>query len=371
MRYVYIHGLGSVGGALLKRLERMRKRGLLEFLLVGASDSTGHFWMNDIMGGEAVIHDIIARKNSNPRGLAGVSESECLGKGSLSKVSSLDLVGRLNALTALASARVLFVDASAVDSSALFEKLLSQTGDSLKIITANKVPLSGPWEISSTLFSPQNIARIGAEATVGAGVPMIRSLVCHRELADGEFSVDAVLSGTLSCIASGVETGRSFSSALDGAIKAGYTEPNPVDDLSAVDVLRKAVILARFLGMSIDIQDVQFDPFLMNYDGELTEKAVVRSAGRIGKAMTERFKKSQKNGTALRFVASINGDRVAVGWREFGESHPLSELNDLSNMMVISDPILGDAPHAFRGAGAGVEATAYGLTSDIIRLSRA
>ncbi|RRT78404.1 hypothetical protein B296_00027160 [Ensete ventricosum] len=63
--------------------------------------------------------------------------------------------------------------------------------------------------------------------------------------------------GTLGYVMGEVDDGKSFSKVVLAAKSLGYTEPDPRDDLSGMDVARKALILARLLGWRINMDDVQ------------------------------------------------------------------------------------------------------------------
>lgn len=126
------------------------------------------------------------------------------------------------------------------------------------LVLSNKGPLSGSTAQYRQLVS-KIPDRLWHEATVGAGMPVISTIGGLIETGDEILEIQASPSGTLGFIMSAVEGGRSFSEAVKEAVDLHYAEPDPRDDLSGLDVARKAIILARMMGREIEPEEIPYE----------------------------------------------------------------------------------------------------------------
>src|SRR5690606_1837730 len=143
----------------------------------------------------------------------------------------------------------LIIDCSASDATA--QKYPEWLAAGIHVVTPNKHAGSGSWQRYSALREAQRRsgARFGYEATVGAGLPVILTLRNLIATGDTLHAIDGMLSGTLAWLFNRYDGSVPFSALVREARELGYTEPDPRDDLSGLDVARKLVILAREAGL--------------------------------------------------------------------------------------------------------------------------
>ncbi|MDR2247688.1 MAG: bifunctional aspartate kinase/homoserine dehydrogenase I [Treponema sp.] len=243
----------------------------------------------------------------------------------------------------------------------------------IPIITPNKKANSGSLDYYRTLTGYARDRGIPYlyETTVCAGLPVISTL---RDLAvsgDRVRRIEAVLSGTLSYIFNNFDGSKPFSGLVREARAKGYTEPDPRDDLNAMDAARKALILARECGMSLEFDAVAIEPLLpapcFEAEGveaffdELQNADGVFEARRVAAAAS---------GCVLRYVAVIEEGAARIALREEGEGSPFRSLVDSDNIVVITSDRYSALPMVIKGPGAGAQVTAGGVFADIVRIAR-
>ncbi|HLM58393.1 MAG TPA: bifunctional aspartate kinase/homoserine dehydrogenase I [Pyrinomonadaceae bacterium] len=242
----------------------------------------------------------------------------------------------------------------------------------LNIITPNKKGNSGPLTRYRRLR--ETARRTGRyflyETNVGAGLPVIHTLRDLLETGDRVKRVEGVLSGTLSFIFNSLDGTRPFSDIVRDAHARGFTEPDPREDLSGVDVARKLIILAREMGLEVEMEDVHVESLVPEDLRAATPEEYMASLSRHDGAMAELLRGAHERREVLRYVGAIEEDgRVSAALRAYPFDHPFANLRGGDNVVSFRTARYDEQPMIVRGPGAGPEVTAAGVFSDLLRLA--
>jgi len=180
-----------------------------------------------------------------------------------------------------------------------------------------------------------------------------------------------VLSGTLSFIFNNFDGKKAFSALVREAKAKGYTEPDPRDDLNAMDAARKALILARECGLSLEFANVDIEPILPPACFKAkTVDAFFTELEKSDAAFEKRRAEAAAQGMALRYVAIIEEGSAKLSFRAEPVNSPFRTLVDSDNMVVITTDRYSKLPMVIRGPGAGAQVAAGGVFADIVRIAR-
>lgn len=361
---VILFGIGGVGRALVHQI--LDNRGFharqydlhLRFLALCDSRSAVIEPTDGLT--DEVVRELLALKEGGQRLAAhelGGTQDDLAG--------IVDIVGRPGTIV---------VDCTASEETV--PALLFALERNYQVVLANKKPLTIQQEVYDRLIragdtanDAVNLSQSRWETTVGAGLPVIATL--NRLVASGDAieQIAGTFSGTLGYVMTGLEAGRPFSEIVREAHSLGYTEPDPRDDLGGVDVARKALILARGLGWRLDMANVAINGLYPSHLDDLSVEEFLAQIGDLDEQYREKVAEAAAAGKVLRYAATIAGGQCTVGPVAVAKESPLGQLTGTDNLVAFTSRWYSPNPLVIQGRGAGVEATAAGVLSDITELA--
>jgi len=267
---------------------------------------------------------------------------------------SADLESFINHVNADHLPHAVLIDATA--SAELTEYYESWLSKGINIITPNKKSNAGPFAAYRSLreTARRHQRYFLYETNVGAGLPIIQTLRGLVETGDEVIKIEGVLSGTLSYIFNSLDGHRTFSEVVREAHSLGLTEPDPREDLSGMDVARKLIILAREMGLEVEMDSVHVESLAAEDDQ--TMAALLNSA--------------READQVVRYVGTIDSDgNLSAQMRRYPVDHPFASLSGSDNIVSFQTARYNTQPMIVRGPGAGPEVTAAGVFADLLRLA--
>jgi aspartokinase/homoserine dehydrogenase 1 len=353
---VVILGFGRIGRELATQLLTAKEaRGRHGARVVAAIDSGGY---------------VFSPRGIPPRQLAALVAGK-EGGSSLAQLPGGVSASSHQALVDVAQhalSRPILVDATAGDTGDLLDTALSAGMD---IVLANKKPLAAPSAQRGGLArtAAARGRRLLHEATVGAGLPIIDTIRKLQESGDEILRIEGCPSGTLGYLFGELGRGTSFSAALRAAMALGYTEPDPREDLSGMDVARKALILGRLLGFEGELASVEVETLV---PPGLRDVALGEFMSRLEELDTpwrERAERARAAETVLRYRATVTPTNVHVGLIGVPLGSSFAALTGTDNQFAITTVRYRDNPIVITGPGAGVAVTAAGVLNDVLKLA--
>jgi aspartokinase/homoserine dehydrogenase 1 len=242
----------------------------------------------------------------------------------------------------------------------------------IHIVTPNKKANSGTMPYYRSLQEAKRATGTHYlyEATVGAGLPVIQTLRDLRETGDDVTQIEGIFSGTLAYLFNVFDGSETFSSIVRAAKAKGYTEPDPRDDLSGVDVARKLIILGREMGLTLEIADVEVEGLVPDTLAKCSVEEYMQRLPESDAAMAAMLAAAQKKGQVLRYVGRIDAEgKATVGLMHLDARHAFANIALTDNVVRFATRRYCDNPLIVQGPGAGPEVTAAGVFSDLLRLS--
>ncbi|WKN46006.1 bifunctional aspartate kinase/homoserine dehydrogenase I [Tunicatimonas pelagia] len=242
----------------------------------------------------------------------------------------------------------------------------------ISIVTPNKLANSGSHQAYQQLQMAARQAGVQFlyETNVGASLPVIRVIQDLKDSGDKIYKIEGILSGTLSYLFNTFTSEKRFSDIVRQAKELGYTEPNPREDLLGTDVARKILILAREVGIPLELQDVEVENMLPPACMEANSpEEFLKALEAADGDFTQRLRQAEEQSEKLRFVATLEDERATVRLLSVGADHPFYALSGSDNIISFTTSRYRDRPLVVKGSGAGAEVTAAGVFADLISVS--
>lgn len=352
---VLLGSTGAIGKALVKQLETQR-RTLIEEL--------------------GVCPRIMVAANSKKMAIAGTAKglpidqlNEQLDLDS-AQISDLDRISE--EIEADVNPHRVVIDCTNNEKVAeYYERWLSSGID---IISPSRQIASGPLALYSRVCKAQRESNSiwQYSSSVGSALPVLATLRDLVETGDRVHKIRGSVSGTMAYILSTFNEETSFSEALAEAAAKSFTEGDIREDLSGADMARKVVILARQLGINVELGDVEVESFLTE-EMAANENLKPEDLQVIDAQMLEKYKEAASEGRELRYKFEIVKEtgKCRCFLDAVDNKDPLFRLKSIENLVAFETDRYSASPLIIKGAAAGPDLAAAGIFSDVLRLTRA
>ncbi len=237
--------------------------------------------------------------------------------------------------------------------------LLDAMARGKSVVTANKALLAVHGE---ELFQAAARAKvdIGFEASVGGGIPIVRTLT-EGLAANRILSLYGIVNGTSNYILTRMtEAGRPFDEVLAEAQKAGYAEADPTFDIAGTDAAHKLAILINLaFGTPVNFKDVYVEgitgiaPMDIAYATEFGYTIKLLAIAKLHEG--------EAGGGAAELEARVHPTMIA-------SDAPIARVGGVYNAIQVTGDAVGDI--MLYGRGAGSLPTASAVVSDVIDMAR-
>lgn len=346
---VAIIGVGGIGVSLIKQLQAQQEalaQKSINLHLVSVMNSSKLLCAENLLLQENVLEALKASEKT------------------------ADVEALIKHLQSISCVHKVVVDATAsADIAKNYVKFLSQ---GISVVTPNKYANTQSMAYYHQLRATAQAYNVSFryETNVCAGLPLISTIDMMQKTGDQITKIQGVFSGTLSFIFNEVNRGKSFVESLMLAYQKGYTEPDPREDLSGLDVARKVVCLAREIGLSLELGDVSVENLTPIKLRSCSKVIFFEQIKNYDKELTQQLKTLQGKASALHFIGEVSSNgRASVVVMALEKNSPFVSLSGADNMVLIHSQRYCHSPMVIRGAGAGVDVTAAGVFGDILSVA--
>lgn len=346
--HVFSVGTGNIGATLLRQIDAqsnfLRENNGIEVKINGIANSR-----------KMIIDE---------EGIDLTQWQERINKGETSNLDEF-----IQKIKLLNLSNCIFVDNTASPIIGTYYKELFESN--VSVVTCNKIANSSSYKDYKDLKDTARRRGVDFfyETNVGAGLPIIRTLKDLMTSGDRIIKIEAILSGTISYIFNNFRGKTSFYEVVKKAHELGYTEPDPREDLSGKDFMRKMMILARDAGYQIEEKDVELGAILP----ESCFKApsiddFYEELKKSDSYFNELKEKAENENKVLRYIGKLEDGKASVNLELVDASHPFYNLTGSDNIISFTTERYKFNPLVIKGPGAGAEVTAAGVFADLINV---
>ncbi|KAG7374578.1 bifunctional aspartokinase/homoserine dehydrogenase II [Nitzschia inconspicua] len=354
---------GNIGSALVRQLQEQKTRLAQEF-------------------GVSMCINIAA----NSKKMVVGENSQCLDVDNLSSLIKSDeaLAFDLDKITNLMMADVhpLRIVIDCTNSEAVSEYYERWLSSGINIISPSRKVAAGNLERYKCVRAAEKANSVSwlYESSVGSALPICTTLQDLYETGDKVKSITGCVSGTMAYVLSSFSEDVPFSEALRAAVEKRITENDVWEDLSGMDMAQKVVILARSMGMNVNLEDVEVE-FLIPEEflkkeypvdwNEMTA-AQLEDIKCMDALMLERLKAATAEGRRLRYKFLIDKEtgKCKCSLVNTETTDPLYRLKLYENLVAFETSRYETSPLIVKGAAAGPDLASAGIFADLLRLTR-
>jgi aspartokinase/homoserine dehydrogenase 1 len=337
VRKVFIAGVGAVGCTLVKQIEQH-----CSLRVIGICNSQHVKWFR--------------------------SEEVTYKRRDLQASADKDWSEIIQNLISYKQESVIFVDATGShEVSNLYPKLFE---NQIHVVTASKLANTQSQESFDRLhqLAQDFNVKFHYETNVGAGLPVLNTIKNLIDSGDEIIEISGVVSGTMTYLFSELENGATFSEAINKARTLGYAEPDPRDDLSGEDVVRKFMILARICGVRIERDEVRVESLIPDHLQNVDAAQFLEGLSEVDENWQKKIAKEKGADRVLRYTGKLQNGKIEVGMESVPKLSALGSLTGTTNLITIRTSRYNDQPLIIQGPGAGKEVTAAGVLADILKI---
>ena len=358
--HIFIAGIGNVGtefiNILFAQKEQLIKEYKINLKIIGVANSKQllfNFSQTNFEKVEELTKEDILKfkqnaKNKNAKTYSTLNEY-------FEKIKELNLRNSV------------FIDNTASETvSNGYEFLLK---NNISVVTCNKIVCSSEYSnyLKINKLAKERNVSFKYETSVGAALPIIKTIHDLKISGDKINKIEAVISGSLNFIFNNYNANNKFADVVLQAKNEGYTEPNPLIDLSGLDVMRKILILSRESGLNKELSDITFTSFLPDEcTNSKTVEELFKNLEKHENHFQNLYQNAHKNGTKLKVVAKMEKGNLSVALKEIPSNSPFYNLEGKDNVVAINTNRYVNEPLVIKGAGAGAAVTASGVFADLM-----